>query len=105
MTINTPVKICVTCIDMLTLNLFYDYDLVDVEYLEVAKRYRKTNEYKINAILYLAKRKIEFKQYDALVENYNAYHNYSETEKKPEFLQKINWQKKVINNLYTFRFS
>lgn len=82
--INTPVKICVTCIDMLTLNLFYDYDLIDVEYLEVAKRYRKTNEYKINAILYLAKRKIEFKQYDALVENYNTYHCYSETEIQDE---------------------
>lgn len=82
--INTPVKMYVTCIDMITLKLFYDFDLIEVEYLEVAKRYRKTNEYKINAILYLAKRKIEFKQYDALVENYNVYHNYNETEIQDE---------------------
>lgn len=78
--INTPVKIGVTCIDILTLNLFYDYDLIDVEYLEIAKRYRKTNEYKINAILFLAKRKIEFKQYNELVENYNTHHIYTEKE-------------------------
>ena len=78
--INTPVKMYVTCIDMITLKLFYDFDLLEVEYLEVAKRYRKSNQFKINSILYLAKQKIEFKVYNELVENMNTYHIYTEKE-------------------------
>ena len=78
--INTPIKMYVTCIDMITLKLFYDFDLIDVEYLETASRYRKSNQFKINSILYLAKSKIEFKQYNELVENYNTHHIYTEKE-------------------------
>ena len=98
--INTPVKIGVTCIDMLTLNLFYDYDLIDVEYLEVAKRYRKTNEYKINAILFLAKRKIEFKKYNELVESYNTHHVYTEKEISDEhYRNMVNVEKDYFSQM------
>lgn len=98
--INVPVKIGVTCIDMLTLNLFYEYDLIDVEYLEVAKRYRKTNEYKINAILFLAKRKIEFKRYNELVENYNTHHIYNENEISDEhYRNMVNAEKDYFSQM------
>lgn len=100
--INTPVKMYVTCIDMITLKLFYDFDLLDVEYLEVATRYRKTNQFKINAILYLAKHKIEFKIYNELVENMNTYHIYTEKEIPDEhFRNMINNESNYFNQLLT----
>lgn len=76
--INTTFKMYVTCIDMITLKLFYDFDLVDVEYLEIAKRYKKSNQFKINSISHLAKKKIEFKKYNELVENMNTYYIYTD---------------------------
>ena len=98
--INTPVKMYVTCIDMITLKLFYDFDLLEVEYLEVAKRYRKSNQFKVNSILYLAKRKIEFKAYNELVENMNTYHIYTEKEIQDDhFRNMINNETNYFNQL------
>ena len=100
--INTQVKMYVTCIDMITLKLFYDFDLLEVEYLEVAKRYRKSNQFKINSILYLAKQKIEFKVYNELVENMNTYHIYTEKEIPEEhFRTMINNETNYFNQLST----
>ena len=100
--INTPVKMYVTCIDMITLKLFYDFDLLEVEYLEVAKRYRKSNQFKINSILYLAKQKIEFKVYNELVENMNTYHIYTEKEiRDKHFRNMINNETNYFNQLLT----
>lgn len=100
--INTPIKMYVTCIDMITLQLFYDFDLLEVEYLEVAKRYRKSNQFKINSILYLAKRKIEFKIYNELVENMNTYHIYTEKEIQDEhFMNMINNENNYFNQMST----
>lgn len=100
--INTPVKMYVTCIDMITLKLFYDFELIEVEYLEVAKRYRKSNQFKTNSILYLAKRKIEFKIYNELVENMNTYHIYTENEiKDKHFRNMINNETNYFNQLLT----
>lgn len=98
--INTPVKMYVTCIDMITLKLFYDFELIEVEYLEVAKRYRKSNQFKVNSILYLAKRKIEFKIYNELVENMNTYHIYTEKEIQDDhFRNMINNESNYFNQL------
>lgn len=100
--INTPIKMYVTCIDMITLKLFYDFDLIDVEYLETASRYRKSNQFKINSILYLAKRKIEFKIYNELVENMNTFHIYTEKEIQDEHFRKmINNETNYFNQLST----
>lgn len=100
--INTPIKMYVTCIDMITLKLFYDFDLIDVEYLETASRYRKSNQFKINSILYLAKRKIEFKIYNELVENMNTFHIYTEKEIQDEhFRNMINNETNYFNQLST----
>lgn len=98
--INTQVKMYVTCIDMITLKLFYDFDLLEVEYLEVAKRYRKSNQFKINSILYMAKQKIEFKVYNELVENMNTYHIYTEKEIQDDhFRNMINNESNYFNQL------
>lgn len=100
--IYTPVKMYVTCIDMITLKLFYDFDLIDVEYLETARRYRKSNQFKINSILYLAKSKIEFKIYNELVENMNTFHIYTEKEIPDEhFRNMINNETNYFNQLST----
>lgn len=100
--INTQVKMYVTCIDMITLKLFYDFDLLEVEYLEVAKRYRKSNQFKINSILYLSKQKIEFKVYNELVETMNTYHIYTEKEIPEEhFRTMINNETNYFNQLST----
>lgn len=100
--INTPIKMYVTCIDMITLKLFYDFDLIEVDYLETASRYRKSNQFKINSILYLAKRKIEFKIYNELVENMNTYHIYTENEIQDEhFRNMINNETNYFNQLST----
>lgn len=100
--INTPVKMYVTCIDMITLKLFYDFDLLEVEYLEVAKRYRKSNQFKVNSILYLAKQKIEFKVYNELVETMNTYHIYTEKEIQDDhFRTMINNETNYFNQLST----
>lgn len=98
--INTQVKMYMTCIDMITLKLFYDFELIEVEYLEVAKRYRKSNQFKVNSILYLAKRKIEFKVYNEIVENMNTYHIYTEKEIQDDhFRNMINNETNYFNQL------
>ena len=78
--IKPKIRMNITCIDMITLYLFYDLKIESVEYLEIATRYRYTNEYKLNAILYNAKAKIEYKKYDSLVSSMNEYHIYTEDE-------------------------
>lgn len=78
--IQPQVKMYVTCIDMITLKLFYDYELVDVTYLEIATRYRKSNEFKLNSVEFNAKAKVEYKIYDELISNIGEYHIYTPEE-------------------------
>lgn len=78
--IKPAIKMVVTCIDMLTLKLFYDYELVDVEYLEIATRYSKSNEFKLNSVEYNAKAKVEYKVYDELIKHKGHYHIYTSDE-------------------------
>ena len=66
---DVPITLPVTCIDYLMLQLFYDFELVEVSYLEIAHRYRPTNEYKLNAVLHFAKKKTEYKGYLAKIEH------------------------------------
>lgn len=74
------IKMYVTCIDMLTLKLFYSYELVDVEYLEIATRYSKSNEFKLNSVEYNAKAKVEFKKYDEIIKEKGQHHIYTPDE-------------------------
>lgn len=78
--VQPRIKMYVTCIDMITLKLFYDYELIDVEYLELATRYRKSNEFKLNSVEYNAKAKVEYKVYDELISNKGEHHIYTAEE-------------------------
>lgn len=66
---NTKIKLVCTCIDYLMIQEFYTFDLIDVEYLEIAKNYHESNDFKKNAVLYNGIKKSEYKQYVSLVEN------------------------------------
>lgn len=68
---STKIKLVCTCIDYLMLQEFYTFDLLDVEYLEIAKSYHNSNEYKRNAVLYNGIKKSEYKKYVAMIESYD----------------------------------
>lgn len=98
--LKPPVKMYVTCIDYLTLNLFYDFKLIDVEYLEIAKRYKRSNEFKLNSVEYNAKAKIEFKTYNELVEHKNEYHKYTPDEiQNDDFRNAVNAENDYFSQL------
>lgn len=78
--VNPPIKMKVTCIDMVTLKLFYDFNLVDVEYLEVATSYNRSNEFNLNSVEFNGKAKSEFKVYDKLIEEAGEFRKYSKEE-------------------------
>lgn len=100
--INTPFKMAVTCVDMITLKLFYEFEIIEVEYLEVATRYKRTNQYKLNCIVDLAKKKIEFKKYVEMIEKKNKYHSYSKESISDEhFLKMINMEDDYLSQLST----
>ena len=88
---DVPITIPVTCIDFLMLQLFYNFDLLDVSYLEIAHRYRPTNEYKLNAVLHFAKKKTEYKGYLSQIEHNSDYVEFT-AEQIPEnfFRDRVN---------------
>lgn len=81
----TSIDMVVTCIDYLTLLLFYDFELVDVIYLETAHRYKRSNEFKMNSVLYNGKAKIEYKKYDKIIENSGSFKIYSDTDIQDDY--------------------
>lgn len=88
---DVPIKMYVTIIDMLMLKLFYNFELVDCYYLEIATRYNRTNKYKLNCVSYNARAKIEFKKYNNLIEHANEYKTYTSEEIKNDmFREHIN---------------
>lgn len=74
---DIPITMYATIIDYIMLKLFYDFDLIDCYYLEVAHNYSRTNPYKLECVRYNARAKIEFKRYNELVEHTNKYKEYS----------------------------
>lgn len=96
------VKMAVTCIDMLTLKLFYDYELVAVEYLEIATRYSKSNEFKLNSVEYNAKAKVEYKVYDELIREKGQYHQYTADEiADVHYRNTVNKEKDYLSQIET----
>lgn len=100
--IKPTIKMYVTCIDYLTLKLFYDFELEDVEYLEIATRYRKSNEYKLNSVEFNAKAKVEYKVYDTLINDTGRFKIYSKNEINNDMYRDlINNEKDYFNQLET----
>lgn len=85
--IKTEVRMYVTCIDYLTLTLFYDFDLVDVEYLEIATRYKKTNDFKLNSVEFNGRKKAEYKVYNSILEKATEFKHYSKEEIEDDFFR------------------
>lgn len=99
---ETPVKMYVTIIDMLMLKLFYDYEIVNCYYLEIASSYSKSNKYKLNCVSFNAKAKIEFKKYNNLVEGANTYKKYGKSEIENDmFREQINACENYFEQLTT----
>lgn len=100
--IKPTVSMYVTCIDYLTLQLFYDFELVDVVYLEIATRYKKSNEYKLNSVEFNAKAKVEYKVYDTLINETGKYKIYTKEEINNDMYRDlINNEKDYFNQLET----
>ena len=93
---KTSIKMYMTCIDYLTLKVFYDFDFVNCHYLEIASHYEPSNKFKLNSVLYNAKKKIEFSTYLDLIEKTNDYKIYNNDEINDEDLLK------EINNCSDF---
>ena len=72
----TNTKFYMTCIDYLTLKVFYKFDFIKCHYLEVARHYESSNKFKLNSVLYNAKKKIEFSKYLKIIEDSNKYQKY-----------------------------
>jgi hypothetical protein len=87
--IQPKIRMYVTCIDYLTLSLFYEFKLVDVEYLEIATRYKATNEFKLNSVEYNGRKKAEYKVYNSLLENATEYKQYSKEEIQEDFFRNM----------------
>ncbi len=85
---DTSIKMYMTCIDYLTLKVFYDFDFVNCYYLEVATHYEPSNKFKLNSVLYNAKKKIEYSNYLDLIEKTNDYKKYNNDEINEEHLLK-----------------
>lgn len=73
-------------IDIITLKLFYDFELVDILYLEKCNKITPSSEYRKNCVLYNGIKKSEYKVYKELIEHINDYHVYTEEEIKDTFI-------------------
>ena len=101
-----PIKFYMTCIDFLTLKTFYKFDFVKCHYLEVAKNYEPSNKFKLNSVLYNAKKKIEFSSYLKIIEDNNEHKIYDESEIKDiDLLKELNNAKDYYEQLDIIKFN
>ena len=77
---DVPIKMYVTIIDMLMLKMFYTFNIDKCYYLEIAHRYSRTNEFKMNCVEFNARAKIEYKKYNNQVEHANHFKQYTSVE-------------------------
>lgn len=100
------VKFYMTCIDFLTLKTFYKFKFVKCHYLEIAKHYEPSNKFKLNSVLYNAKKKIEFSKYLKLIEDSNEYKKYSDSEiSDSDLLKEINDSNDYYEQLDIIKFN
>lgn len=96
---NTKIKLVCTCIDYLMLKEFYTFDLIDVEYLEIARSYHTSNEYKTNAVLYNGIKKSEYKKYVSMIESYDRCNFTNDEIPDDYFRQSVNAEKDYYSRL------
>lgn len=99
-------KFYMTCIDFLTLKIFYNFDFVKCHYLEIARHYEKTNKFKLNSVLYNAKKKIEFSKYLKIIEDSNEYQKYDISRiSDKDLLKEINGADDYYEQLEIIKFN
>lgn len=107
MNIKAPITINLSHIDVIALKLFYDFELVDVIYLEKATKITKSSEYRKNCVLFNGIKKSEYKIYKELIERTNELHTYTDGEIEDEYIREAlnkcttyQEQMNVINHNY-----
>lgn len=101
---GTKIKMYMTCIDLLTLKLFYDFNISNCYYLEIAHRYKRSNKFKLNSVVFNAKKKIEYKRYNELIEN-NNFKTYNKDDIDDDFFrEQINKCKDYIEQCDTSHY-
>lgn len=108
--INTTITMKVSCVDFAILKMFYDFELLDCAYLEIAKTHNKTTKYKVNAILYNGKKKSEYKKYMELLEKYDKIFAEDEipddyfrttVNEIPDYYKRLDIGKRIYQNVKT----
>ena len=92
---NVPINITVTCLDLYILYMFYKFDVVKVDYLEITNKTRKNTPYKLNSIKYNGAKKKEYKKYNNMIQDSNVLKKYT-TKDIPD-----NNYRKLVNNAKT----
>lgn len=102
----TPIKMYMSCVDFLTLKVFYNFKIVKCHYLEIARHYEPSNKFKLNSVLYNAKKKIEFSKYLKIIEDQNEFKKYSNDEIfDNDILKEINDSSDYYEQLEKIKFN
>lgn len=86
--IYNTVTMYLSHIDIVTLKLFYTFDIVDIVYLEKSNKITDSSEYRKNCVLFNGIKKSEYKVYKELIEHTNKIHHYTQAEINDEFIRK-----------------
>lgn len=95
--IQTTVTMYLSHIDLITLKLFYEFEIVDIVYLEKATKIRESSKYRTNCVLFNGKKKSEYKVYKELIENVNEFRIYNKSDIRDDFILK------QVNKATTYR--
>lgn len=94
---KVPIVITMTSLDLYILYLFYDYDVVGCDYLEVTRKTERSSDYMLNAVIYNGTKKLEYKTYNNKIQDTLKYKTYNKDEIEDEyFREQVNKQKDYI---------
>lgn len=100
--ITPEVTMYLTHIDLIVLKLFYNFEIVDICYLEKATKIRESSSYRINCVLFNGNKKSEYKVYKELIEKENQFKIYDkELIKDGYVLKELNKQSTYQEQLNT----
>lgn len=85
--IYNTVTMYLSHIDVITLKLFYTFDIVDIVYLEKSTKITDSSEYRKNCVLFNGIKKSEYKTYKELIEHINDVHHYTREEINDDFIR------------------
>ena len=95
---NINVTISFTFIDYMIFKLFYDFNIVDIEYLEITNKWRKSSKYRLNCVVENGKKKLEFKNYNNLVLHNGKFKKYTKNDIDDDYFRgMVNNQKDYVN--------